>query len=61
MDLDFSPEDLAFQAEARQFLAEAYPRALREKELRGEELAKEDHLSWHRILAEKGWIAPSWP
>ena len=26
MDLDFSPEDLAFQAEARQFLAEAYPK-----------------------------------
>jgi alkylation response protein AidB-like acyl-CoA dehydrogenase len=61
MDLDFSPEDLAFQAEARQFLAEAYPQALREKERRGEELAKEDHLSWHRILAAKGWIAPSWP
>ena len=38
MDLDFSPEDLAFQAEARQFLAEAYPKALREKQDRGEEL-----------------------
>ena len=61
MDLDFSAEDLAFQAEARQFLAQAYPKPLREKQLRGEELTKEDHLSWHRILAEKGWIAPSWP
>jgi hypothetical protein len=61
MDLDFSPDELAFQAEARQFLAEAYPKALREKQARGEELAKEDHLSWHRTLAKKGWIAPSWP
>jgi hypothetical protein len=61
MDLDFSAEDRAFQAEARQFLAEAYPNALRDKQARGEELAKEDHLSWHRILAQKGWIAPSWP
>jgi hypothetical protein len=61
MDLDFSPEDLAFQAEARQFLAEAYPAALREKQARGEEMGKEDILSWHRILAKKGWVAPSWP
>ncbi|HZZ86821.1 MAG TPA: acyl-CoA dehydrogenase family protein [Caulobacteraceae bacterium] len=61
MDLDLSPEDLAFQAEARQFLAEAYPKALRDKQARGEELTKEDHFSWHRILARKGWIAPSWP
>src|SRR5579872_6062990 len=61
MDLDFSPADLAFQAAPRQFLAAAYPKALREKELRGEDLGKEDHLSWHRILAAKGWVAPSWP
>ena len=61
MDLDFSPEDLAFRAEARRFLAEAYPKALRDKQARGEELGKEDHLSWHRVLAKQGWIAPSWP
>ncbi len=24
-------------------------------------MTKEDFLSWHRILADKGWIAPSWP
>src|SRR5690606_31495512 len=23
--------------------------------------SKEDMLSWHRILARKGWVAPSWP
>src|SRR5579872_6726166 len=61
MDLDFSSEDLAFQAEARQFLAERYPKALREKRARGEEYAKEDYRTWHKILAEKGWVAPSWP
>ncbi|MFO1015343.1 MAG: acyl-CoA dehydrogenase family protein [Caulobacteraceae bacterium] len=61
MDLDFSPEDLAFRDEARKFLAENYPKALREKQDRGEELGKEDYLSWHRILAAKGWSAPNWP
>jgi alkylation response protein AidB-like acyl-CoA dehydrogenase len=61
MDLEFSPEDLAFREEARAFIAENYPKALRGKQEEGEELAKEDFLSWHRVLAKKGWIAPAWP
>ncbi|WP_411288910.1 acyl-CoA dehydrogenase family protein [Phenylobacterium sp.] len=61
MNLDFSPEDNAFRAEARAFLADNYPKALREKQERGETLGKEDYLSWHRVLAKKGWSAPSWP
>ena len=61
MDLDFSAEDLAFQAEARQFLAEAYPKDLREKQDRGEDVGKDDIVRWHKILAQKGWVAPSWP
>jgi alkylation response protein AidB-like acyl-CoA dehydrogenase len=61
MNLDFPPEDTAFRDEVRTFLAENYPRDLREKQERGETLSKEDYLSWHRILAKKGWSAPSWP
>jgi alkylation response protein AidB-like acyl-CoA dehydrogenase len=61
MDLEFSPEDIAFRAEARAFIAENYPAHLRAKQDEGEELAKEDFLSWHRILAKKGWVAPAWP
>jgi alkylation response protein AidB-like acyl-CoA dehydrogenase len=61
MNLDFPPEDTAFRDEVRAFLAENYPRDLREKQERGETLGKEDYLSWHRILAKKGWSAPSWP
>ena len=53
--------DNAFRQEARTFLAENYPQALRDKQERGETLSKEDHLSWHRILAKKGWSTPSWP
>jgi alkylation response protein AidB-like acyl-CoA dehydrogenase len=26
-----------------------------------QELSKEDLLRWHRILADKGWVAPDWP
>jgi alkylation response protein AidB-like acyl-CoA dehydrogenase len=61
MDLEFSPEDIAFREEARQFIAENYPAQLRGKQDEGEELAKEDFLSWHRVLAKKGWVAPAWP
>ncbi|HYE45057.1 MAG TPA: acyl-CoA dehydrogenase family protein, partial [Caulobacter sp.] len=61
MNLDFSPEDLAFRDEVRAFVAENYPEHLRAKADEGEELSKEDFLSWHKILARKGWVAPSWP
>jgi len=61
MNLDFSPEDVAFREEARSFIAENYPQILRDKAARNEDLTKEDYLSWHRILAKKGWSVPSWP
>ena len=61
MHLDFSPEDLAFQQEVRAFIAESYPAELRGKQDEGDELSKEDFLSWHKVLAKKGWVAPAWP
>ena len=61
MNLDFSPEDLAFQDEVRAFIAENYPAQLRGKQDEGDELTKDDFLSWHRVLAAKGWVAPAWP
>ena len=59
MDIDFAPEDEAFRAEVRSFIEENYPKHLVGAD-RGE-LSKEDFLAWHKILAEKGWVAPSWP
>jgi alkylation response protein AidB-like acyl-CoA dehydrogenase len=61
MDMEFSPEDIAFQQEVRDFIAENYPAHLREKQDEGDELSKEDFLSWHKILYKKGWVAPAWP
>ncbi len=61
MNLDFSPEDLAFREEVRAFIAQNYPPELRAVQEEGEEMRKEDFLSWHRILANKGWVAPAWP
>lgn len=61
MQLEFSPEEIAFQQEVRTFIAENYPQNLRSVQDEGHDLSKEDFLSWHRILAKKGWIAPAWP
>jgi alkylation response protein AidB-like acyl-CoA dehydrogenase len=61
MILEFSPEEIAFQQEVRTFIAENYPATLRGKQDEGDELSKEDHLSWHKVLAKMGWIAPAWP
>jgi hypothetical protein len=61
MDLAFSPQELAFRDEVRTFIAENYPANLRGKQDEGEELGREDMLSWHRVLARKGWVAPAWP
>ena len=54
MNLDFSPEDLAFRDEVRTFIAQNYPAEVRAKQDAGEELGREDFLAWHRILGEEG-------
>ena len=61
MDLNYSPEELAFRDAVRAWLRENLPADLREKVARYEELSREDLLRWHRILAKRGWVAPSWP
>ena len=61
MNLEFTPEELAFREEVRSFIAENYPAELRGKQDEGDELSKEDFLAWHKVLHKKGWVAPAWP
>jgi len=61
MNLDFSAEDLAFRETVKSFIADAYPPELRAKQEVGVELGRDDYLSWHKILAARGWAAPAWP
>ncbi|MCX8255330.1 putative acyl-CoA dehydrogenase [Beijerinckiaceae bacterium RH AL1] len=61
MNLDFSPEEVAFRDEIRTFIADNYPPELRAKQESGRELDREDFLSWHRILGARGWSGPAWP
>ncbi|MFZ4122446.1 MAG: acyl-CoA dehydrogenase family protein [Caulobacterales bacterium] len=60
MNLEFSADEVAFQEEVRTFIAQNYPKSLRGKATR-EDLSREDFLAWHKILGQKGWVAPAWP
>jgi alkylation response protein AidB-like acyl-CoA dehydrogenase len=61
MNLNYSSEDLLFRDEVRSFLEHNLPACLRSKVMEGRRLDREDFMSWHRVLANKGWVAPSWP
>src|SRR6185295_1426645 len=61
MDLNYSQDESAFRDEVRGWIKQNLPQDLREKIANYDELGREDLLRWHRILAKKGWVAPSWP
>lgn len=61
--MTLTPEDRAFEAEVRAFLAEKFTPLLREAAAKQAGVFAEGALAreWHRILFEQGWIAPTWP
>lgn len=63
MDLSFTREDLDFQQEVRDWIAEAYTPELRAKMAMSKNgyLDKEGQVDWQKKLYEKGWVAPNWP
>jgi len=61
MDLSYSPEEQAFQAEVRGFLATHLPEHISSAVRAGGELSKEIMEEWHALLNAKGWLATTWP
>jgi alkylation response protein AidB-like acyl-CoA dehydrogenase len=63
MDMDFAPEDLAFQKDVRAFLDDKLNARLREGAANTPSVFTEPDITreWQAILAEKGWLATSWP
>jgi alkylation response protein AidB-like acyl-CoA dehydrogenase len=61
MDLNYSTEETAFRDEVRSWLSRHLPGDLRDKVVNYRELTKDDILRWHKILADKRWVAPDWP
>ena len=63
MDLNLSPQDLAFPDEVREFLDRNLSEDLREagRKTGGVFADIAAGLRWHKVLARRGWSAPSWP
>ena len=61
MDLQFTPEELAFRDEVRGFLKDQLPEDLSHKVKNGLQLTKQDMERWHAILNARGWLANHWP
>ena len=61
MELNFTPDEEAFRAEVRTFLAEKLPRHIVDKVNTGKRLTKQDHEEFHAILNARGWLASHWP
>ncbi len=63
MDLKFSEQELAFQQEVRQFLAENLTEEIVDTTARNASVFVEKDLAlqWQSILVKKGWAVPQWP
>jgi len=61
MDLNFTPDELAFRAEIRQWVAENLPKDLSHKVFNSLRLSRDDMQRWAKILGSKGWLGYHWP
>lgn len=61
IDLLDAPEDAAFRAGIRAFVAAQLAPETRRRLSHGAPPTRDDILGWHRRLAAQGWAAPAWP
>jgi alkylation response protein AidB-like acyl-CoA dehydrogenase len=61
MDLNFTPAELAFRDEVRQFLRDQLPQDIAQRVKNGLALRAQDYTRWQKILFQRGWGAPGWP
>jgi alkylation response protein AidB-like acyl-CoA dehydrogenase len=61
MDLSFSHDDLEFREDVRAWIRSAMPRDLAATAAVDGHFDHADVMRWHKLLYEKGWVAPHWP
>ena len=61
MDLNFTPDELAFRAEIRQWVASSLPSDISHKVLNALRQSRDDMQRWAKILGAKGWLGYHWP
>ena len=55
MDINFSSEDIAFRQEVKDWLANDYPKHVKETD-NGIALTKQYMIDFHKALSKKGWM-----
>lgn len=61
MQLELNDEELAFREQVREFMRTQLPQSIRDKVLNGEEINRNDFVTWQRVLAAQGWGGIGWP
>ncbi len=61
MDLNFTPDELAFRAEIRDWVKTSLPAEISRKVHHALRLGRDDLQRWARILGAKGWLGWGWP
>jgi len=61
MDLSFTPEQIKFRQEVREWIQSAMPPKVRAKAALDGSFDHDEQMEWHKILYKKGWVAPHWP
>ncbi|MED5618699.1 acyl-CoA dehydrogenase family protein [Ideonella sp. BN130291] len=61
MDLNFTPEEIAFRHEIRDWVAANLPKDISEKVHNAFRLSRDDIQRWAKILGKKGWLGYGWP
>ncbi|HEX7637933.1 MAG TPA: acyl-CoA dehydrogenase family protein [Burkholderiaceae bacterium] len=61
MDLEFTPEQLAFRAEVRDWVRQHLPTDIAHKVHHALRLTRDDMQRWAKILGSRGWLGYGWP
>ena len=63
MDIDLPPDDAAFRAEVRAFLAAHLPETIRSGAAASPTVFVEPEIgqAWNAVLNEQGWLGYQWP
>ncbi|PLS21416.1 acyl-CoA dehydrogenase family protein [Neptunicoccus cionae] len=61
MELFYTKADIAFRDEVRAFLDTHLPQELSDTFFNFKRHSWEQMIRWHKILANKGWVAAHWP
>jgi len=61
MDLAFTPEELGFREQIRDWVHAHLPQDIAHKVHNALQLTREDMQRWGQILGKKGWLGHAWP